>query len=208
MQIGRKRTIIYAISPAQLLVIRDLSGGDCAMRAWPTSVVCIHLLAVAMLTAPALVVPARAQISGMPGSNQPSVDTSPFSPFGAPTPDPPPACRELLGMRDETGKHGQALQAAGKRKDKAQPDEICKLFKAFLEAETKMIKGLEENSQTCGVPPDTIKQVTASHEQASKIAKNVCEVAMRRPPPPRLDSGDFWRNDELRRVFGEPPFGQ
>jgi len=130
--------------------------------------------------------PASAQFGGMPG--MPGSGMYPGgggSPFDAPPPQqgPPPACQKLLALRDETGKHGQALQAAGKRKDKAQPDEICKLFKAFLASEAKMIKGLEENSQVCGVPPDTIKQVKASHEQASKIGKNVCDAAAQGPRP-------------------------
>jgi hypothetical protein len=101
------------------------------------------------------------------------------SPFGAPQQGPPPECQKLLGYRDETQKHGQALGAAGKRK--AQPDEVCKLFKVFLASETKMIKGLEENAAACGVPPDTIKQVKAAHAQASQVAKNVCDAAAQGP---------------------------
>ena len=81
---------------------------------------------------------------------------------GAPQPQqPPPACQKLVALRDETQKHGQALQAAGQKK--APPEESCKLFKAFLAAETKMIKGLEEQSATCGVPPEVLKQVKAGH---------------------------------------------
>ena len=79
------------------------------------------------------------------------------SPFGAPQQGPPPACQQLLSYRDATAKQGQALQAADQKK--AEPAEICKLFKAFLGAETKMLKGLEELSSQCGVPADIIKQV-------------------------------------------------
>ena len=97
--------------------------------------------------------PAAAQFGGMPGMPG-SPGMSPGggmgSQFGAPPQPqqgPPPACEKLMGYRDETTKHGQALQAAGQKK--AQPDEVCKLFKAFLTAEGKMLKGLEENSATC-----------------------------------------------------------
>jgi hypothetical protein len=131
--------------------------------------------------------PAAAQFGGMPGMPGSPGGMYPGggggSPFDARPQAPPPECQKLLAMRDETGKHGQALQAAGKRKERPQPDEICKLFKAFLGAEAKMIKGLEENAQTCGVPPDAIKSVKASHEQASKVGKNVCDAAAQGPRP-------------------------
>ena len=88
---------------------------------------------------------------------------------------------KLLADRDETQKHGQALQVAGKKK--APPDEVCKLFNAFLAAEGKMIKGLEENSALCGVPADVIKRVKAGHSKASQVGKQVCEVAGERTRP-------------------------
>ena len=86
-----------------------------------------------------------------------------------------------MANRDETQKHGQALSAAGQKK--APPEEICKLFKVFLASETKMVKGLEANSATCGVPPEVIKQVKAQHNKAEAMAKQVCEVAAQGPRP-------------------------
>jgi hypothetical protein len=103
------------------------------------------------------------------------------SPFGQPQQGPPPACQQLLVNRDETQKHGHALQTAGQKK--APPEEICKLFKAFLGAETKMMKGLEANAATCGVPAQVIQQVKGQHVKAEQMAKQVCEVAARGPQP-------------------------
>ena len=94
---------------------------------------------------------------------------------------PPPACQQLAGVSGRNAKHGQALQAAGKKK--APPDELCKLFKVFLAAESKMIKGLEEHSATCGVPADVIKQVKAGHGKACETAKQVCDAAAQGPRP-------------------------
>jgi hypothetical protein len=125
--------------------------------------------------------PAVAQFGGMPGMPGSPGMPGGGSPFGAPQQGPPPACQQLLTYRDETAKHGQALKAAGQKK--AQPEELCKLFKAFLGAETKMLKGLEELSSTCGVPVDVIKQVKAGHAQASQTAKQVCDVAAQGPRP-------------------------
>src|SRR5260370_31799672 len=88
--------------------------------------------------------------------------------------------QQLLGNRDEVSKQGQALQAAGQKK--APPEELCKLFKAFLSVEDKMLKGLEEHSATCGVPPEVLKQVKAGHSKASQMSKQICDVAAQGPP--------------------------
>jgi hypothetical protein len=60
---------------------------------------------------------------------------------------------------------------------------LCKLFKAFLAAETKMVKGLEEQSTTCGVPPDVLQHVRAGHSKATQTSKQICEVAAQGPRP-------------------------
>jgi hypothetical protein len=124
--------------------------------------------------------PAQAQFGGMPGMPG---SPAPASPFGAaPQPQQPPAaCQNLLVLREEVQKHGKALQAAGQAKKKPTPDEACKLFKAYLGAEGKFLKSLEQNSATCGVPPDAIKQMKASHVKGSEMGKNVCEAAARGP---------------------------
>jgi len=112
---------------------------------------------------------------------------------GTPQAPPPPQCQQLLSFRDETQKHGQALQAAGQKK--APPEEVCKLFKAFLAAETKLAEGLEENAATCGVPPEVIKQVKASRAKAAQTGKRVCDMAAQRPASLHLDWPDPLRFD-------------
>jgi hypothetical protein len=126
--------------------------------------------------------PAAAQFGGMPGMPG-SPGMSPGMPgagFGAPQ-EPPAACQQLLTYRDETAKHGQALHNAGQKK--VPPEELCKLFKAFLAVEGKMVKGLEENSATCGVPPEVLKQVKVSHSKAAEVGKQVCDAAAQGPRP-------------------------
>src|SRR5262249_29487766 len=105
--------------------------------------------------------PALAQFGGMPG----------------PPPKQGAACQQLLTLRDETQKHGAALQAA--RQKKAKPDEICPLFQAFLAAEAKMIAGLEENSATCAVPAELISQVKSAHDKATQMGKQNCDPRSR-----------------------------
>jgi hypothetical protein len=122
--------------------------------------------------------PAAAPFGGRPGLPG-SPGMSPGG-FGAPQ-QPPPACQQLLANRDETAKHGQAIHAAGQKK--VPPEELCKLFKTFLSSEGKMLKGLEQNAATCGVPPEVLKQVKASHEKAAQVGKNICDAAAQGPRP-------------------------
>src|SRR5262245_4670947 len=148
------------------------------------------LFATVVVAAPFVAhVGAHAQFAGMPGMPVMPGGMPGGAPggFGAPQQGPPPACRELLTLRDETQKHGMAIQKANERKATVQ--EACKLFKAFLAAEAKFIKGLEDNSKTCGVPPDAIKQAKDGHAKAGQIGKQVCEAATQaatRPAPPSL----------------------
>jgi hypothetical protein len=123
--------------------------------------------------------PAGAQFGGMPGM--------PGGPgFGAPPPAPPPACQQLLVLRDEVEKGGRAIQAANQRK--ATAADACKLFKSFISNETKLLKGMEENSATCGVPPQAIAQAKEGHAKALQITKQVCDAASLggRPAAPSL----------------------
>jgi hypothetical protein len=109
---------------------------------------------------------------------------------------PPPACQQLITVRDETQKHGQVLSEAGRRK--APPYEVCNLFKVFIASETRMVNGLEENAATCGVPLEVIKQVKAQYSKARQMAERVCDVAGQSTtrgmplrfdaPPPHIDA--------------------
>jgi len=127
---------------------------------------------------------ASAQFGGMPGLPGGTPDGVPgVSGFGGPPPEsgPPPACRELLALRDQIQRHGTAIQNANERKATVQ--DACKLFRIFLAAETKFIRGLEDASRTCGVPPDAIKQAKEGHAKASQIGKQVCNAAAQGPRP-------------------------
>jgi hypothetical protein len=139
--------------------------------------VCRRLSLVAVpamvLLAMGLTHSAQAQFGGMPGM--------PGAPgtggFGGPPAGPPPACQQLMVLRDEREKNGAALQAVGQRKVRPEAAEVCKLFKAYLASEAKMMQGMTENSATCGVPPQVIKQIQEAHGKASLAGKQVCEAA-------------------------------
>jgi hypothetical protein len=138
------------------------------------------LLFVALLVA--LPHAADAQFGGMPGLPG---STGPGG-FGGPPSAPPPACQQLLTLRDDVQKRAGALQKASERK--ASPVEACKLFRSFLSADTKMIKAVEQHGAQCGVPPNISQEMKTGHANASKVAKQVCDAAANagRPAAPRL----------------------
>lgn len=154
------------------------------------------LFATFMVAAPFAAYGQFGGMPGMPGTRVPGGGGS-----GGPPAGPPPACRELMSMRDEVQKHGTAIQKANERRATVQ--EACKLFKNFLAAESKFIKSLEENTRSCGVPPDAIERANEGHTKASAIGKRVCDAAAQNPRPVFPDdcrvcgqTGDFgWPRD-------------
>jgi hypothetical protein len=115
--------------------------------------------------------------AGMPGAGMPGAGVPGF---GAPS-APPPACQQLLALREETQKNANAINQAGQHK--APPAEACKLFKNFLAAENRMIKAVENNGPQCGLPPDVAKQLKAGHAKAEQLGNQVCEAAARGGQP-------------------------
>jgi hypothetical protein len=104
-----------------------------------------------------------------------------YAQMGAPG-GKPPCWDDFTPLREEAQKRANAISVAGKRK--APPNEICQLFNRFAEAETKVIKYVEENGTWCGIPPDALKQMKESQAKGDAMRKNVCAMAAN-PPPPR-----------------------
>ena len=129
------------------------------------------LFATFMVAAPFA---AYGQFGGMPGMPGAPGGMPGGGGFGGPQQGPPPACRELLAMRDEVQKHGTAIQKDVRKWRYTAP---------ALGAEAKFIKSLEDNTRTCGVPPDAIKQAKDGHTKASAVGKQVCDAAAQGPRP-------------------------
>jgi hypothetical protein len=149
-----------------------------------------RILSVAILAAMASIPAANAQFGGMPGmvpgmgGGIPGMGGGPG--FGGPPAGPPPACQQLMVLRDEREKNNTAITAYTE-KAKAQqkpPDPVvlCKMFKVYLAVEGKFVKGLADNQATCGVPPQIVKQAHDGHDHAAQIGKQVCEAAERPQP--------------------------
>jgi hypothetical protein len=108
-----------------------------------------------------------------------------YAQMGAPGGGKPPCWDDFMPLREEAQKRATAISVAGKRK--APPNEVCQLFNRFAEAETKVIKFVEENGTWCGIPPDALKQMKESQAKGDAMRKNVCAVAAApRPQVPTL----------------------
>lgn len=94
----------------------------------------------------------------------------------------------FVPLREDAEKRGNAIKAASERR--APPDEACKLIGNFAQAEIRMIKYVETNSQKCGIPPQIAEQLKNGHKNTSKMQKQVCQVAQqqqqRSPAGPSL----------------------
>jgi hypothetical protein len=117
--------------------------------------------------------------TGGPGMGGPGMGGPGGGGFGARPSAPPPQCQALLAIRDELQKYGEAIGAANQKR--ADVKVACGLFKRYIAAEAKMIKLLDADGATCGVPPQVNQQVRGSHAKAQQIGKQVCDAAARGP---------------------------
>ncbi len=128
---------------------------------------------LAPLTAAAVVfgltASAAAQVLG-PGMMGPGAPA-----FGAPPQQQqqqPPCFQDFIPLRTEAEKRAATLQAAVKRK--VPREEVCSLIKRFSESEAIVVKFVEKNQQTCGVPPQIVQQMKANHLRTVASTTQVC----------------------------------
>ena len=88
----------------------------------------------------------------------------------------------FLPLRADAEAKAKAIGAAGKRK--APPAEACKLIGAFAQAELKMIKFVETNSQKCGIPAQVGEQMKKGHANTTNLQTKVCNVATQQQQGP------------------------
>ena len=123
----------------------------------------------------------------------PSGGAAPVGGFGAPRQQAGPpggadCMKEFMPLREAAEKRGKLIQAAGARH--APPEEACKLIGQYAQAEVKMLKFVDKNSQKCGIPDNVGAQMRANHKATESMHQKVCDVAkqarMRGPAGPSL----------------------
>jgi hypothetical protein len=83
-----------------------------------------------------------------------------------------PCANEFMPLRQAVERDGAAVKALADRK--APREQVCSQIKKFAVSEAKYVKFLTDNQSWCGVPPDAIKQVKASHAHTLKLRTQVC----------------------------------
>lgn len=78
-------------------------------------------------------------------------------------------------IRGELEEKGKALQAAGKRK--AEPQELCTLFRAYTAAEAKWVKFLQDNKEWCQIPSEIADKAKASSRGTASTRDKICQIA-------------------------------
>ena len=95
------------------------------------------------------------------------------SAFGAPAQQQmPPQCQSFPKLRDEAKQRAEKVGEISKRKGDRK--EMCGAVTRFAEAEDKIVKFLEDNKATCGIPPQVITQAKQGHSGTVKFRDTVC----------------------------------
>lgn len=120
---------------------------------------------------------------------------SPFPPVGQQSPFPgvgqpqqnPPCLDQFMPLRQEVDKRFEAAKAGIDRHGSAA--EMCNLLTKFTQAETALLKFIQQNSATCPFPPNLLENIKASNAKSEGYRKQACTAAaapQRRPAEPTL----------------------
>jgi hypothetical protein len=100
-------------------------------------------------------------------------------------------CASFPKLRDEAKAKAEAISAVGKRKGDRK--EMCAAVQNFTAAEEKVVKFLDDNKVSCGVPQQAVAQAKAMHANTMKFRDTVCAEG----PKPKVPT--------LSDAIGAPP---
>ncbi|MGP0091295.1 MAG: hypothetical protein ACLPKB_15265 [Xanthobacteraceae bacterium] len=126
--------------------------------------------------------PAAPQFSPPPGGGGQA--TPQFAPGPSPGPGGggmPPCFNEFAPLRQEAEKRAIAVREAGAKH--ATPQQACELIGRFSDAEAKVVKFVQKNGVSCGIPAEAMKQMKTNHEHTEELHKRVCTAAANPPRP-------------------------
>lgn len=87
----------------------------------------------------------------------------------------PPCMGEFIPIRQDAEKRAHAIQEAIKRK--VPPQELCALFTTFSDAEGRVVKFIESNARSCGIPPEVLTITKSNHGKTLERKQQVCAAA-------------------------------
>jgi hypothetical protein len=126
--------------------------------------IAIRLVPIAAIAVLGLTVSAAAQMIGpgmpMPGQAPPQQQQL------------PPCFAEFKPLRDEAEKRGLALKAGIQKK--VSREEACTLIKSYSAAEAKVVKFIQANATSCGIPAEAATAMKANHTRTQQSEKQVC----------------------------------
>ena len=96
-------------------------------------------------------------------------------PGQAPPPQNPPCMGAFIPLRTDAEKRAHAIQEAVKRKVLAQ--ELCGLFNSFSDAEGKVVKFIEANARSCGIPQEVVTITKSNHGKTLEKRQQICNAA-------------------------------
>lgn len=128
----------------------------------------------------------------------PSAGARPFDGnggFQSPTAGPSDSCLAgFIPLREEAERRSRLVKAAGDRH--APPDEACKLITSFGQAELKMIKYIDANAASCGIPMQVTDQLKNRHSGTEGLQNKACALARQMlHGEPGGPTGDFDGSD-------------
>jgi hypothetical protein len=127
--------------------------------------------------------------SPFPAAPQQSVFPSGPTQGGPPMGGSPPQsalCASFPKLRDEAKAKAEAVSAVGKRKGDRQ--QMCAAVQIFTAAEEKVVKFLDDNKVSCGVPPQAVTQAKAMHANTVKFRDTVCAEGPKPKAPTLSDA--------------------
>ncbi len=97
----------------------------------------------------------------------------------------PAQCSAFMGLRTDAEQKALAVRTA--MEHKAERKDICALVTRFASAEEAVVKFLEKNKDTCGVPEQAITNSKTNHEHTLKFRTAACtEAPVVKPHVPSL----------------------
>ena len=159
--------------------------------------------------------PAPPQQSTFPSAPQQSVFPSGSMQGGPPMGGPPPQsgiCASFPKLRDDAKAKAEAISVIGKKHGDRK--DMCAAVQVFTAAEDKVVKFLEDNKRSCGVPDQAVAQAKTMHANTVKFRDTVCAEGPKPKVPtlsdaigtPSLDTGTNTRTGRgtLDTLTGNP----